>query len=586
MKTRRLGRLAVSIAVLAIPATAQAAPGDIVGQSCISATGAGGCAVLPQPNMLESATAVVIAPRDPDVYVSAGAGIAHFRSTADGTLLYVNCVDVSSAPSDRCPTAAAPPDAGGALSLNSISLAMAPDGRHVYAVSWADALLWWARDPVSGDLTWGGCRDAADDAATNGRCGTATTFAGGNFPAGALDFSQGIAVTPDGETIYIADQSQGLLQAQRNATTGAATPTACFTTMGDAVPGCAETASGTPMALSAIDVASNSRDVYMRSISPGGITHFTRSAGGVTAFASCVAAVSPSAACATAAPSPIFLNAGSLGVAGDVLVTHGGTNAGPSGTVARFARNADGTLAFERCATTEAAAGPCAALPAQTTGSSIGKLTVSADASSVYLPPGIGERALMRVTGALAFASCLSDTGVAGCLPPPLPVPFAAARGQMALSPDGRRLYQAGSDTLNIFDLEQLPAVPPPGGGGGGGGGGEPALPPVVDDRPRRATAPRIRSVKRRAKGRYRVAVRVFEAGTLSARFTGRLKRTAKVRRLGKPARKRVTRPGIHRIVVRPSARARKRKVRAKLVVRIAPPGLVRAQATRTVKLR
>ena len=75
---------------------------------------------------------------------------------------------------------------------------MAPDGRHVYAVSWADALLWWSRDPVSGDLTWGGCRDAATDAATNGRCGTATTFAGGNFPAGALAFSQGIAVTPDG----------------------------------------------------------------------------------------------------------------------------------------------------------------------------------------------------------------------------------------------------------------------------------------------------------------------------------------------------------------------------------------------------
>jgi hypothetical protein len=78
----------------------------------------------------------------------------------------------------------------------------------------------------------------------------------------------------------------------------------------------------------------------------------------------------------------------------------------------------------------------------------------------------------------------------------------------------------------------------------------------------------------------------VFEAGTLSARFTGRLKRTAKVRRLGKPARKRVARPGLVRIVVRPSARARKRKVRAKLVVRIAPAGFIPAQATRRVKLR
>ncbi len=593
MTTRRLGRLAVSIAMLAVPASAQAAPGDLVGQSCISETGAGGCAVLAQPNMLDSGTGVVVAPGGADVYVGAGAGIAHFRRAADGTVTYVNCVDVSSGPSDRCPTTAAPPDAGGALSLNAISLAMAPDGRHVYAVSWADALLWWSRDTASGDLTWGGCRDAANDAATNGRCGTATTFAGGNFPAGALAFSQGIAVTPDGETIFIADQQEGLLQAQRDVTTGAATPTACFTTTGGAAPGCVPTAAGMPMALSAIDVAPNSRDVYMRSISPGGITHFTRNAAGTTTFASCVAAVLPGGPCATAAPSPIFLNSGSLGVAGDVLVTHGGTNLGPSGTVARFARNADGTLAYERCATTEVPPGPCGVLPAQTTGGSIGKLAVSVDASSVYLPPGGGaERALTRVTGALAFASCLSETGVAACLPPPLPVPFAAANGQMALSSDGRRLYQAGNDTLNIFDVEQQPAAPPPpppgdgGGGGAGGGGGGPMTPPVVDDSRRRATAPRIRSVKRRPKGRYRIAVRVFEAGTLSVRFTGRLKRPGTVRRLGKPATRRVTRPGTYRIVVTPSAKARKRKVRARLIVRIAPTGAVPAQATRSVKLR
>ena len=150
-------------------------------------------------------------------------------------------------------------------------------------MSWADALLWWARDPVSGDLTWGGCRDAASDAAANGRCGTATTFAGGKS-AGALAFSQSIAVTPDGQTIYIADQTGGLLQAQRDVTTGAATPTACFATIGGAAPGCTATPAGMPMALKPIDVAPNSRDVYMRSISPGGITHFRRGAGSVTAF--------------------------------------------------------------------------------------------------------------------------------------------------------------------------------------------------------------------------------------------------------------------------------------------------------------
>lgn len=145
---------------------------------------------------------------------------------------------------DRWPEIEAPPDAGGALSANSINIAIAPDGKHVYAVSWADALLWWARDPATGDLTWGGCRDAATDSAANGRCGTGDTFGEGNFPAGSMAFAQGIAITPDGQTIYIADQSEGLLQAQRNASTGAATPTACFATTGGAAPGCARARSG------------------------------------------------------------------------------------------------------------------------------------------------------------------------------------------------------------------------------------------------------------------------------------------------------------------------------------------------------
>ena len=148
------------------------------------------------------------------------------------------------------------------------------------------------------------------------------------------------------------------------------------------------------------------------------------------------------------------------------------------------------------------------ALPAQTTGGSIGKLAVSADASSVYLPPGGGaERALTRVTGALAFASCLSETGVAACLPPPLPVPFAAANGQMALSSDGRRLYQAGNDTLNIFDVEQLPCrVRPPAPARWVAAEAVPLAAADGDRRigrgrsPAHATAPRIRSVKRRGR--------------------------------------------------------------------------------------
>jgi hypothetical protein len=584
MRARGLGLVVVSMAMVAIVTPVQAAPGDLNDQSCISKTGTGGCALLPEPSMLESATGVVVAPDGADVYVGAGAGIAHFRRAPDGTLTYANCVDVSSSVADRCPSAMAPPDAGGALSANAISLAMSPDGRHVYAVSWADALLWWARDPTSGDLTWGGCKDAASDSASNGRCGTAATFAGGNFPAGSMAFSQGISVTADGQTVYVADQTEGLLQAQRNLSTGALMPTACFNTAGSAAAGCTSTASGIPMALSSIDVAPNSRDLYVRSISPGGITHFSRTPGGATSFASCVAAVSPSAVCATAAPSPIFVYSGSLGVAGGVLFTHGGTNVTPSGTVARFARNADGSLAYESCASTEPSPGPCAVLPAQTSAGGIGKLAASSDGSNIYLPQnGTVERALTRLTGSLAFASCLSDTGVAACLPAPLPAPFGLATGQMALSPDGKQIYQAANNTLNVFEIEPVPEADPPSGDPGPGG----ASPPAVGPGLRRAAAPRIRSVKRGKRGRYRVRVQVFQAGKLSARFTGRLKRRARVRTLGNPVSKRVRRPGTYTVSLKPfpGGLMREHKVKAKLVVSLAPIGYLPARTIRALSL-
>ncbi len=537
--------------------------------------------MLPEPAALEFANGVAVAPDGTDVYVGAGAGIVHFRRAADGSLTYANCIDTSSSVGDRCPTADAPSDGGGALSANAINIAISPDGEDLYAVSWADSMASWKRDPASGDLTWGDCWDGGENAATNGHCGTATTFGGGNFPADSMDFTQGIAVTPDGISIYIADQTGGLLQAQRNTSTGAATPTACFDTTGSAAAGCTTTAADVPMALSAIDVGSNSRDVYVRSISPGGITHFSRTAGGTTSFASCVAAVSPSASCATAAPSPVFTWSGSLGVAGDTLFTHGGKNGDvsgtpqPSGTAARFARNADGTLAFQGCATTEAALGPCSSLPAQTSAGSIARLLVSPDGGSIYLPQrGNAERALTRLSSSLSFLSCLSDTGVAACSPPPLPVAFAQPIGQMAFSPDGKQIYQAGENMFETFSLE--------GAGGPPGPTGSTLVPPAKP----RAKAPKIKSVKRGKQGRYRVTVRALQAGTIAARLSGKLKPKGKVVRLGKAATKRAAKAGTYALVLRPPKAARERNVKAKLVVTLSAPDFLPARASKFLKLK
>lgn len=555
--------------LLAAP-NANAAIGDISGMSCISKAGADGCSLLPQPDALRNPGSAVVAPDGTDVYVGAAMGVAHFRRAADGTLTYANCVDVSSSVGSACPTAA-PPDATSALSDNMILLAISPDGRFVYAVSWVDSLLWWSRNTTTGDLTWGGCKDAATDASTNGHCGTATTIAGGNFPAGSMAFAQGISITPDGGTLYIADQQEGLLQAQLNTATGAATPTACFNTTGSAATGCTSLAADVPMAASGLDLGSNSRDIYLRSISPGGVTHFQRSPGGATSFFSCIANNSVSASCSTFAPDPVFSYSGAIGVAGNELFSHVGNYGTPSGTVAKLTRAADGSLSFVNCASTESAPGPCAVLPAGTLSGNIGKLPVSADGSSVYTKQAGSPGALTRLTGTLLLGSCIG-VGVPSCAAPPLPAPFIVGVGAGVISPDGRQLYQPAAHQINTFTLS---------------GADTPGPVPIADPM---TAKPVIKSVTRMRKGRhrgkYRVRIRVLHAGSMTAHFEGRLRRGARIRPLSKTAKRNAARIATYTLYLKPSAKARKRKLSAKLVVKLTAPGHLAALSRKSVRLR
>lgn len=564
----------VLICLVTAPAT-QAAIGDVVGHSCISKTGTDGCSALPQPDVLRSAATLAVAPDGTDVYVGAAGGIAHFRRAPGGDLSYANCVDVSSGFGDACPTNSAPPDSTSSLSDNAILVTVSPNGKFVYAVSWADSLLWWSRNPATGDLTWGGCKDGATDAATNGHCGTATTFGGGNFPAGSMAFSQGISITPDGATLYIADQQEGLLQAQLSTITGAPTPTACFNNTGSEATGCTALASSVPMAASGLDVGSNSRDIYLRSISPGAITHFRRTAGGTTSFFSCIGAVAPSASCLTAAPNPVFLNSGAIGIAGNDLFSHVGNYGTPSGSVAKFTREADGSLDFVNCATTEAAAGPCAGLPAGTLGGAIGKLAVTTDGSSFYSNQTGATIPLNRFTGSLALGSCMGP-GVAGCAAPLLPAPFIVGVGTPALSPDGRQLYQPAAHQINTFTLAGPASEEPP--------AAVPIAAPIV------ITKPQIKSVRKLRKGRnrgkYQLKIKVLTAGMISARFEGKLKRGAKTRALSRSVKRSAKEPATYTLYVKPSSTAMKRKLKAKLVVTLMPIGLPSTNSSKSVRLR
>lgn len=557
-----------AVLCLALPGAAGAAVGDITGMSCISKAGTQGCATLPEPNVLYLSAGVEVAPDGTDVYVGANFGVAHFRRAADGTLTYASCIDTSTGASDGCPTTDAPSDGAGALNANGIQLSISPDGRFLYAVALADALVWFSRNTTTGELTWGGCKDAATDSATNGRCGTGTTFGSGNFPAGAMAFPQGIEVMPDGGTLYIVDQTEGLIQAQINTTTGVPTPQDCFNNTGSQATGCTGVASGFPMAGVGLAVADNDRDVYLSSVSPGGITHFQRSLGAYTTITSCVMS-SPSATCLTGAATPIFTNPGAIAVSGNNVFTHGGNYGIPDGTIAKFARASNGSLTLTSCATTVATSGPCTVMPAGSISGNIGRLAVSPDGGSIYTRQVGTIAGLTRLTGDLAFGSCIG-LGPAACSAPALPVPFAVATGGTAISPDGRQLYQAAADQINTFQLA------------GSAAGGPPAMPS--------AAKPRIRSIRKMRKGRqrgkYKVRITIAQAGVISARFEGRLKRGAKLRSLSKLAKRSAGRAGTYTFYIKPSRAALKRKLKASLVATLAPPGYVAAKATKSVRIR
>jgi len=101
-----------------------------------------------------------------------------------------------------------------------------------------------------------------------------------------------------------------------------------------------------------------------------------------------------------------------------------------------------------------------------------------------------------------------------------------------------------------------------------------------------RAKTPKIAAVKRDKKGRYEVKVKVQQAGTITAQLTGKLKPKAKATKLGRAVTKRAAKAGAYTLTLKPPKAARALKVKAKLVVTLAPAGFLPAQASSSFRLR
>lgn len=359
-----------------------------------------------------------------------------------------------------------------APSLGGVSaLAVAPDGRHVYAASFlSHALVSFARDRATGELLplegEAGCLAAVE---LESGCGIGK----------ALHGATAIALSPDGRSVYVASALDGAVAAfRRNAVTGVLHQL-------DGAAGCVQDwliemdgdvcakAPGLDITTS-VAVSRDGRNVYVTSFGSAAVAVFARDrATGALApllgTAGCLSEGRAGAACATArALEGAF--AVTISPDGKNVYVATGFDRRIEGQGAVGAFGASGVAAFTRNASTGAlrqlaGRAGCVSETPTPAGCADGRalagaiaVKVSRDGANVYVAASASNAIAVfgrdARTGALrqpaGSAGCVSETGTGGACGDGTGLWGASAIG---LSPDGRHAYAPGffSSALAVF---------------------------------------------------------------------------------------------------------------------------------------
>jgi DNA-binding beta-propeller fold protein YncE len=341
--------------------------------------------------------------------------------------------------------------------LSAYSVAVSADGKSVY-VAGGDSVVRLIRNTTTGAIT--------QPAGTAG-C-VSETGAGPCANGHSLYGAEGVAVSPDGKSVYVAvnvDPSRGLgavVRLNRNPTTGAiAQPAGAAGCV--SVEGLGPCAEGRALGnATSVAVSPNGKSVYVASLD--GVAHFNRNTttGAIAQPAGTAGCIAQSGdyGCAVGhgLRSPT-----SVAVSPDGKSVYAGSNR--INAVARLSRNpTTGTLtqpAGTAGCISESGAGPCANGHGLVDPTSV---AVSTDGKSVYVasrdedPPGDGAVArLVRnpTTGAITqpagTTGCISETGAGTCADGHgLDHPYS-----VAVSADGKSVYATSwgvPDTVARFN--------------------------------------------------------------------------------------------------------------------------------------
>ena len=203
----------VVLAAALFPAAggARADVGTLKPLGCFTAVGSDNC--YPTRPLLWPSS-VAVSPDGRSVYVTATGedALLRFDRNAEGSLTPVGCVEDDG--SHRTPVGCGQSTDGLA---GAGQVAVSPDGRSVYVVSYSDqALVRFNRSP-DGALTPAGCIDDNDTGPAS--CAQSTDGLGGG---------RAMVVSPDGRSAYVTSDRDNALVRFGRAADGALTPAGCI----------------------------------------------------------------------------------------------------------------------------------------------------------------------------------------------------------------------------------------------------------------------------------------------------------------------------------------------------------------------
>jgi sugar lactone lactonase YvrE len=319
-----------------------------------------------------------------------------------------------------------------------VALAVAPDGRHLYASEFdRDTVTAFAIRPGR-RLGFAGC--IADAVVARRGCTTA--------PEGTLEGPAGLAA--GNGALFVASERSSTVARLRLRTGAEPTFGSC---LGASEGACAKGTQATLGGATALAFGPGGRDLYLASSDAAALTRIKVGGGGLTAKG-CLA-YAGAFGCKRARKNSL-VGADALALAPSGRAAY--AVAFSSAAVTELGRSSSGVLTYRGCVGDRGPA-DCRGLPRGTLTGAAG-IAVAPDGRAVYVASQVGTvtRFAVAPSGRLAFTGCIADDGLGGCAPVP-GKPLAGATG-IVVSPDGRTVYVAAQRADAIVALSTAGATP------------------------------------------------------------------------------------------------------------------------------